>query len=460
MTTETSEEKGKTQAPMFKRSKDRSHIINATWIYDRSFKMLGNLFRYTAGSLYETDKLEERHVLHVLVGYYVRRAMNLFVGDSGCCAVRMPLTKEFTKRMQFVNTQRFILYLPKKQEVTPTILVVFNQMIRMYMRIAIDVYSLIYTRWAQMVKNFAYAVVDMNQDVDEQLYLLQNIKLFAPEIKSIAKCSSIAQCREAFAHGIDYCSCHEIPPELCLMAENHEFSQLLPTMFADVCAVIKEQFAQKPSSEIFLNFLKRYSVLTSYVKPVVTYMAHGCRFEEDLILDPTYEQAVAVLEPKLVRTIECILCLQLLSFRFSSDEMRRMGINGYAPLKMALCEAAIWADFGPEDLSLPYFSMGAIRNLKRFAVSSAELKDPAFIDLVEHNNKIKASYKKLDDLSVIYDAVRCNDLAKVAELSSKDGELTGAKVSSSFENALMWVEGLYKAISSQVRIPENKTQEF
>lgn len=447
-----------TNKVMFKRSKDRSNIINFNYVFDRNFGMLANFFNYTAGSLYACEKLEDRHVPHILIGYYVRRAMNLFVGERGSCAVRMPLTKDFAKRMPFMNTQRFILYLPKKQEISPSLLVVFNQMCRMHMRIALDVYSIIYTRWAQMVKDFSYAVVDMSDDLEEQLYLLANIKAVSPEIKSIAKCKNIAQCRLAFEKGIDYCSCHEIPPEICMKAATNDFSVEYPEIFTDTCETLCELCSSFNPSQKFLNLIKKYYFIEPYIEPYVSYVIQGTEYAEDFGTNPTYEQAAQYLDGYHLRLIETIVCLQLLSLRFMKSESRMMGRNDYPPTKMALLQGRIWDSFVRDEevkKHLPLFTLALILEVKRFAINSLELKNSMYELMIKKASDIVLNTPVIKNIYNACDALRKNDLVKVETLA-KEGGYTGMSLSLSLEMGLIWLEELLKNVEGTVRIPEHK----
>ena len=446
-------------AAKFKRSKDRSHIINFAWIFNQDFEVLANYMKYSAGTEYKIESLEERHVPHVLIGYYVRRAMNLFVGQRGNCAVRIPLCKDFGRRMQFVNTQRFLLYLPKKQEVSPSILVVFNQMNRMHMRTAIDVYSLIYTRWAEVVKDFTYAIIDMEQDVDEQFYLLNNIKAVAPNIQSIAKCKDIPQCRIAFEKGIDYCCCHEIPPEICIKGLNKFYSDTCPDIFSDVCKVLVEHFSEDFAPDVFRRFLNKYYNITPYIKPIIDFVTQGTQYAVEARDFSSYDEAHIVLPPKLIKTIQVVICLQLLSFRFLNSEQRRLGHNDYMPTKMALLEGKMWERMITDEAvteKLPIFTMGVALNLKRFVTSGTELKDVNYTDLIDKTTEHVLGTPAVKSIYSACDALRKDELEKVEEIGKEAGFFNGTQLSSSLESGLMWIEALYKELETRLPVADPK----
>ncbi len=441
------------QGARYKRSKDRSHIINFAWIFNKDCDILANYMKYSAGISYKIEALEERHVPHVLIGYYVRRAMNLFVGQRGNCAVRIPLCKDFGRRMQFVNTERFLLYLPKLQEVNPSILSVFNQMSKMRMSIAIDVYSLIFTRWAEMVKEFTYAVIDMDQNPDEQFYLLNNIKAVAPNIKSIAKCKDIAQCRQALAKGIDYCCCHEIPPEICIKCANKAYADICPNIFSDVCRVLADQFSENFRGDSFKSFLNKYYRILPYIKPFIDYVVLDTPYALDVRDIHTYEEANVILPPELIKKLQLLVCIQLLSFRFLNNEQRKLGRNDYMPTKMALLEGKIWERMLKDDglaEELPIFTMGTALNLKRFVISGAELKDPNYQELIEKTTNHVLNNPSIKSLYLACDALRKDDLIKVEQIGKDAGFFNGTELSSALENGILWIEALYKELESRV----------
>ncbi len=439
----------------FKRSKDRSHIINFAWIFNKDCDLLANYMKYSAGTNYKIEALEERHVPHVLIGYYVRRAMNLFVGQRGKCAVRIPLCKDFGRRMRFVNTERFLLYLPKLQEVTPSILSVFNQMDKMHMSIAIDVYSLIFTRWAEMVKEFTYTVIEMDQNPDEQFYLLNNIKAVAPNIKSIAKCRDIAQCRMAFAKGVDYCCCHEIPPEICIKCVNKPYADNCPDIFSDVCRVLVDQFQNDLKTDSFRTFLNKYYRILPYIKPIIDYMALDTPYAIDVLDVKTYDEANVILPPDLIKKIQVIICIQLLSFRFLNNEQRKLGRNDYMPTKMALLEGKIWEKMlRDEDVAeeLPIFTMGVALNLKRFVTSGTELRTPNYETLIEKTTSLVLNNPAIKSIYLACDALRKDDLSKVEQIGQDAGFFNGTQLSSSLESGIIWIEALYKELENNLPV--------
>ena len=71
------------KAPKFVRSKDRCHIITRTPIYDINCNLLAYNFRFTAGEeSFRPDQLLKKHVKHVLIGFFIRRAIDDFTLQS------------------------------------------------------------------------------------------------------------------------------------------------------------------------------------------------------------------------------------------------------------------------------------------------------------------------------------------------------------------------------------------
>lgn len=445
------EAKKKNSESTFKRSRDRCHIINMMWVYDKDLNVLCNSFRYSAGEKYEIDALEPRHITHVLTGYYVRRAMNIFVGESGSSMVRLPVSKDFTRLMQFVNMQRFILCIPRIREVLPSSLVALTQLNHSHMRLAIDVYTLIYTRWAQLVKKFNYLLVNMAEDVGEQMDMVDNVKKIVPEIQVIARCRDLNDVRDAFDCGIDYVCCHDFPPELLLKKVERKFTAQNPTLFSDVCSILLAQFSATQNPVVFETFMRRYTWLTPYLPAVLSTVA-----AMDPNADPkkdflTYAQGSAMMPVDLVHVMETILCLRLLSMRFESAEDRREGRITYMPFKMALEEGFIWMHMvkDPEISGmLPLFTLGCLHGLTRFVAAAPELQESAYVELMKQFSKALDAHPQLSNLAQAYDALQRTDLEKVQKIGKSDGSFTGATLSSAFEKSLIWVEALIKEMKS------------
>lgn len=442
---------GKEKEPQkFKRSRDRCHIINMVPVFDQHANVLCYAFRYTAGTKFEIEKLEPRHVMHVLIGYYVRRAMNIFVGDKGCSMVRLPLAQDSLKYFGLLNTQRFILYLDERQDVTVSTLHQIDQMHRSRMRIACDVYTVIYTRWAQAVKNFNYLVVDMKGDVNEQMNLAYNIRERAPWLKIIGRCENITNCRDAFAMGIEYVSCSDFPAESLLEHVNRQYSEIFPAVWSDVCAVFKDHLSLNPESEHFIDMLRRYPTLRSNVKELLEVLAaddpEGAKLAEEAKAT-SYESALSVFSPGVIRTLETVLCLKLLASRFEPDESRTQGVSSFEPLKFALIDGRAWTSALTDKMiteTIPMFTLGVCRTLSRFTVSPGELNDPAYTDLMDLCAKTVSRYKSIAALSKGYEALLTSNLNAVTELA-KEGCFTTGSLSGSVEYAIIWTQKIIKA---------------
>lgn len=435
----------------FKRSRDRCHIINMMWVYDSELNLLCNSFRYSAGDKYEIDALEAKHVPHVLTGYYVRRAMNVFVGESGNSMVRLPITKELIARMRFVNMQRFILCLPRQNEILPSSLVTLTQLNRDHMRLAIDVYTLVYTRWAQLVKQFDFVLIDMHEDLQEQLHMCANVKALVPQIKIIARCHDFADCRKAFASGANYVCCYDFLPELLLKRIEKRFTAHYPTMFSDVCSSLLAQFSATHNPIVFDNFLKRYLSLSTYVKPVVEIVNEEISDTNEFTGLSNYAQAAAMLGIESIHWIETILCLRLLAMRFESSEDRRSKRCTYMPFKMALEEGYVWHTLvkDPQLHSLmPIFTLGVIHGLTHFIAQGSEMQEPSYVELMNQFKKTLNAYPLLSNIAQAYDALQRSELERLQQLAKEDGNFTGPTMSSAFEKSLMWVESLVKAMST------------
>ncbi|MDD7022628.1 MAG: hypothetical protein PUI29_08665 [Aeromonadales bacterium] len=443
------------EKPKFKRSRDRCHIINMLPVFDQQGNVLCYAFQYTAGAKFEAEALEPKHVSHVLIGYYVRRAMNIFVGDRGSSMVRLPLSTDSSRFLGLINTQRFIHYLPRKQEVSPSTLHLVDVMRKARMRIACDVYTVIYTRWAQAVKNFTYIVVDMEGDVNEQMNLAVNIREVAPWLKLIARCKNVTNCRDAFALGIDYVCAPDFPPETLLNLVQRRYALAFPEMFAEVCTVLLSQLSLQADNEAFVELSSRYPQVMAFFKPVMEILREDELHEgdEELAIG-TYENACIMYAPETMRTAEAILCLKLLSTRFEPDDVRNAGLNSFEPLKFALDEGRSWYCV-VEDRSLketmPLFTLGILRTLAHFSASSEELEDPVYLEVMDKREKLISRFKALKSVSNGMEALVRTDLEELAKLA-KDGFYSTGSFCGSIEKGLIWTQRIIKALGGNAEV--------
>lgn len=441
--------------PKFKRSRDRCHIINMLPVFDQNGGMLCYVFNYTAGTKFAAEQLEIKHVNHVLMGYYVRRTMNIFVGDRGCSMVRMPLSPESARFISLINTQRFIHYLPRKQEVSPSTLHLVDVMRKAHMRIACDVYNVIFTRWAQAVKNFTYLVVDMQGDVNEQMNLAQNILEKAPWLKIIARCTDITNCRDAFALGIDYVCAPDFPPETLLNLVQRRYAKAFPDMFSEVCTVFLEHLSLQSESRAFSDLCSHYPQLLAFFKPVMEILSEDDeQAGTEKITISTYENACIMFSPEIIRTLEDVLCLKLLSSRFEPDEIRNAGLNSFEPLKFALEEGRAWQGIVSDPSlkeTMPLFTIGIMRTLSRFSVSGEELEDPVYKEVMEKRDLLISRFKELKSISDGVDALTRTDLASVQKFADQ-GYYTTSGLSGSIEKGLIWTQRIVKALGGNAEV--------
>lgn len=443
------------QNPKFKRSKDRCGVVTRIPVFDQSGQTLCYSIRYTAGENYKAKSLEPKHVMHVLVGYYVRRAVNLFVGDHGNAMVSMPITPDILKYSQLMPNQRFILHLPQKQEVTPSNLHVLSLLRKVHMRVAADVYTIIYTRWAQALKNFSYAIIDMEGDVLEQLHLAHNIKVQAPWIKLIAaNIPDPDYITSAFSAGIDYAAAPFYPVSLQKKRISPVALGKAPQLLSDVCSVVMELFSANPDHNLFLELMHRYPAVNSFYMPFIEFMQLGPEPREagaqvELFHFMDLEEALITLDFRMIEVLVTSLSLRLLESFFEAEENAERGIMTYEPFKTALLrgQMVVLLAENLESLenrdNLPLFTMGACIHMESFAPEGAGDTTMMFKEL---QKLIKADIDANAQLSGLYEIItglEVMDLDRVL-LAAEKLKLTERNLTSTYEKAMIWAEQAVK----------------
>lgn len=175
--------------PHYKRSADRCHMISRLPVFDPRGRCSLYALRFTKGNMFVVDELDERHILHVLTGFMIRRDIASFVGSESSAMINLPLSAELLKFFDKIPSSRLVIRLNVDEESTITSQHLLRTLNHLHVRFAIDLDNLIASSWRYCINNFAYVIIDVDDEhYYEKLMLYNQLKKNSPWLKLIVRC--------------------------------------------------------------------------------------------------------------------------------------------------------------------------------------------------------------------------------------------------------------------------------
>ena len=438
------------KAPKFVRSKDRCHMMTRTPIYDQRGALLAYNFRYTAGEeSFTPDVLERKHVKHVIIGFYIRRHIDQFAGESGTAMAELPLTQEVTKFSKPMPANHFILHLQDKQESAASFQHQVNMLKRDTMSIAADVYTIVYTNWFTELRSISYAVIDMTMDVEEQFILARDIVKKAPWIKIICdRCDTQNLAAIAFEAGANYVCCPTFPKDILKANFNPYRYKTGRSTYDDVSTVIKELLENRPDYMQFVDLVSMRPDIKAQIPMILEFL------QKDMNVEYVYtdlESSLYDIDTETLHKLIGIIAMMLLEEFYKADTEKNKYFK-YEPLKQVLLRAKFIEEIlaykaGEVDISWA-FSVGLSASLNLMYAYTTQ--------------KVEANIKAINSrLMVIYQEQPLIETAVKIALSMEKLDLPYVKgvmeaktfgrhdILFAYENAIIWTSNLFELMTNQ-----------
>ncbi len=175
--------------PHYKRSADRCHLISRLPVFDARGNCSLYALRFTKGNMFVVDELDERHILHVLTGFMIRRDISSFVGSDSSVMINLPLSQELLKFFDKIPTSRLVIRLNVDEESTVSSQHLLRTLNHLHVRFAIELDNLIASSWRYCINSFAYVIIDIRDEhYTEKLMLYKQLKKNSPWLKLIVRC--------------------------------------------------------------------------------------------------------------------------------------------------------------------------------------------------------------------------------------------------------------------------------
>lgn len=450
-----------------RRSGDRCHLITRVPVYDNKGRTLYYHFHYTAGTLYKPESLEPRHVKHVLMGFYVRRNMDMFTGDDGNAMLTLPLSTDIDKNIGIMPSNRMLLKLPEKQDYSFVYTHQVNNLRKGNMQFAADIYTIIYTNWSRSLRVFNYMVLDMKNDIAEQLHLAKNIKKFSPNIKMMCdNASSEKDIDRAFKFGADLVCYPEFPTFLNNIRFNPEFNRSYPNVVTDALSMLQELLNPHPQYDIFSDLLKKYNFIRPHVPRLLNFIVYCDELEKAnsinyvksslLYKQRNIEEDLVELDKHSLNMAICITCVLLLSMQYETNESIQFKNFNYEPVKIALIRAKF------ADLLLCTKGESDVIKIQPVFQTAIASCIPMFMNESSSNNLLLDMMNKTveENRSLYPELLNALDCAKAVEkiqidvinrLTQEGGDNTNffelKKIAHHYEDALIWTNSVLRILA-------------
>ncbi len=448
--------------PKFKRSSNRCHLITRTPVYDAAGNTRLYNLHFTAGTLFKPDVLEFKHVPHVMMGFFVRRSMNIFVGRRGNAMVTMPVCNEMTRFVTLLPLTRFVLRIPERQECTPTYEHLIHGFHRQRMQLAIGIYTAVYTNWAKSIRCFDYIVMDMSKDVEEQTMMAANIRRVCPDVKLLCDYAyTVNEADISFEVGASLVSCPAYSQNILQTRFNAAFAEGKQEFFSELCRLLADLMSPQPQFAMFDELCRRYPLVNQRIPPLLDLLQFKKKDGREITVDdlidmPRYnhgalDDELMDLDNETVSKFEAITCMLLCSLFFESDFNRKEGIIFFEPFKTALIRARFVellvkssAKAGPAPK--PAFAAAICSTMKLFVIDN-KTDIPAYKDLNDVLDQTLAQFPSIDQAIRCVYAIEQLDIDTINELTDPAGYFELKKATSYYEDAVVWSVAVEKVLS-------------
>lgn len=444
-----------------RRSKDRCHLICRMPLFDRSGRASLYHFYYTAGTVFEPEALQQRHVRHVLMGYFLRRNMDLFSGTQATAMLTMPLSNDMLRYLSLLPVGRMVVHLPERQELSVTNVHLVSALNRGHLRLAINVYTVVFTDWAQSLRCFDYLVVDCTQNVEEQLHLAKNVLKRSRAKLVFLRPDSPQECAAAFKIGASYAGGGVMPRELQSGCLDEEFSHRQPQLSEDVCRLLCVQLGEHADRyEELRQVLEKYPFCQAFACRLLDYIVfnpHNRTFLTDWLKEMPYvyrhgwDEALYSVDPQTGEYFVGVLSAYLLGLRFEPEPQRSARRISYEPFRIAAVRGRFLnltlREQVPKDQQRPAMPTFIVGLLSALALFETEEIGDAYELLRIESERLLAAEPQLAAAITVIEALERLDLPTVRRQCELIPGFTVERLLDAYEESVMWTEGLIRLLS-------------
>ncbi len=429
------------------RSVDRCRLLSRVPVYDYAGQTLFYELKFTAGNILKTNALQERHIWHIIQGYFHRRSMVNFVGPGVSAMVGFPISPKLEEYMQFFPVGKLIVRIHKTEPPTISSMHLVSHLGHYNMRFAIDLGTLLSTDWIKCIKSFQFVLIRMDEDFKEKLLLASQLRAEAPWIKFIVtRVKDRAGFKEAFDSGADYVKTSYFDfKDLAALENSKNMDPALRQEYDELLGLLHAMKNNHHDSTARLQ--KMLTAFPDVVRDIIKLMVF---FHKDINFASvnSYNAACTCLGKEVVNSYLGIAVLRNLTVCFGNATNTKSSGLQLEPFKKALIRAKFFTLLakvkGSYDLDQNPFLDGVFSNLEIFLIKSKDsaINDALLKDLMRACSTYESIAAKMYRL---VKAIETLDFRTVVEAAQQLDIKTG-RVLSCYEKALIWMNRLFEKL--------------
>lgn len=313
-----------------KRSPLRCHLISRIPFYSVDGNANMYELKFTKGNIFMLDALQSEHIYHILVGFFIRRSIDNFIGKNSIAAIRLPIDNMLLEQARFYQTSRLCVIIPHEQEPTATILHQINMLNRLNTKFAIDIDLLMTTAYHEIIHAIDYVLVDSQRNFTEQILLFSTLKEQNVNIKLVStNVSDQLQAEKCFEMGADLVLTKYYESEYAV--RNDVSSSQEQELHKDMIIMLNEIFKPEPDFKILGDIIGKYAFMVGNILNIIN------------ITNPrlvgfisTMSHAVTYLGKEQMKNFVCVCCAHSLRRSQSLEGLYHKQKPTYESLKYAL----------------------------------------------------------------------------------------------------------------------------
>lgn len=430
-----------------KRSPLRCHLLSRIPIFNRYGEARMYELKFTAGNMLALDRLEEKHVYHVLFGFLIRRPIESFVGAGNIGAIRMPVTETLYQNLHLYNPDRLCIIIPYNQEPTENNMAYIRLLKRAGVHFAIDHTRLFAGDFKEVSSCFDFILADAKDHFVEKVVLFNQmveksnnlINLVAHNIKTQAEADTV------FKQGASHVlfKFYRSP----LASQEQEFTG--QNIKQDIVVLLSEVFKDEPDFQKLAKIISRHNFMLVAMLNIIRTMLPNS--EEIKSLD----QAVAYLGTEQLRTFICLSCAEAITAQWcvkSGNFGKANHTSSWELLRYSLVRSKFISD-----LCEKFGDMGAKRHA--FQVGLFSVIDSVIDDDGDEPDDLKkglqgliqgnmSRYNILGTLVGCIGAIESQDLQSIIK-AVNTARIPINAVLKTFEDSIMWSNKIFALLRSK-----------
>lgn len=296
-----------------KRSPLRCHLLSRIPIFNKYGEAKLYELKFTAGNMLALDRLEDKHVYHIMFGFMIRRSIESFVGKGNIGAIRMPVTETLYQNLHLYSPDKLCIIIPYNQEPTENAMAYIKLLRKAGVHFAIDLTKLFAGDFKEVSNCFDYILADFQDHFVEKVVLYHQmvertnnlINLIGHNIHSQQESTDALDCGSTHI----LCKFYKSPNA----TSDSRFDET--TLREDINVLLNEVFKDEPDYQRLAKIIGDHPFMVDLMLHII----------DTLIPNPDQEiknisQAVAYLGTEQLRSFICLSCAEAITSQCVSSQ--------------------------------------------------------------------------------------------------------------------------------------------